>query len=90
MAFFSVHPVGSRAYVLADPSGANLVRSGAGTNFEINGRIQPNQSMQIIGRPHCTQNMVWWQVISDNNPQLAGWTSEDDWSHYFLAPVRIP
>jgi hypothetical protein len=78
--------VGQTVQVSNDPPLANRVRSGAGTDYTILGTIQPGETVIIIGGPECANDWIWWQVRSEKT-NLVGWTSEGDWSNYWLIPV---
>ncbi len=51
-------------------SGDNTInlRSGPGTDFDIVGRLQPEDTLPIIGR---NGNKSWWQVQTDSGPAWA-------------------
>jgi uncharacterized protein YgiM (DUF1202 family) len=75
-----------RAQVSDNPPLSNRVRSGAGTSFKILGNIGPGEIVNIVDGPACSNNLVWWRVLSEET-NLEGWTSEGDFESYWLIPL---
>ena len=80
--------IGGFAYVSNDPPLANQVRSDAGKNFAVIGKIEPGEMMEILEWPKCANNWVWWKVFAPAI-ELTGWTAEGDSNAYWLMPCPI-
>jgi len=82
--------VNDQAYVAYFPPLRNNVRSRPGLSGSLVGLLEPGEKMDIIDGPACADHMVWWEIISLDNPSLKGWTSEGDMENYWLVPLPAP
>jgi len=50
------------------------------------GSILPGAVVQLLDKPACANNIVWWKVSTDNGQK--GWTAEGSGpNNYFLIPL---
>ncbi|OQX64564.1 MAG: hypothetical protein B5M51_03375 [Anaerolinea sp. 4484_236] len=80
--------IGGFGYVSNDPPLANNVRSGAGKNFDVIGKVEPGGLMEILEGPECADGWVWWR-IRVKSTDLIGWTAEGSGNTYWVLPCPI-
>jgi len=79
--------VGDRAYVSLEPPDPNRVRDQPSTSARVLGQIVPGEEVMILDGPACANSWVWWQVRSESQTTLIGWTAEGDRQNYWLVPL---
>ncbi len=76
--------VGDKAMVSLNPPLPNNVRAQPDTTAKFLFAIQPGQVVEINDGPGCSNNWVWWQIMTQDG--RSGWTAEGDGTDYWLVP----
>ncbi len=85
-AYLSQLHVGDKAMVSLDPPLPNNVRAEPETTAKFLYVIQPGDVVEITGGPGCSNNWVWWQILTQDG--RTGWTAEGDGTEYWLVPAK--
>jgi len=64
----------------------NRVRSGPGTDYEIESQVYSGTILSVRRGPVCADGLVFWFVNNQSIPDWGGWTAEGDFTEYYLEP----
>jgi hypothetical protein len=76
---------GLRGFVSFDPPAPSRVREFPGRSYKIVGQLQPGDVFLVVGGPGCSDNLTWWEVVSERDG-LRGWSAEGDSRDDWLLP----
>jgi uncharacterized protein YgiM (DUF1202 family) len=68
--------VGGTAYVTRAGGLPLRLRTGAGLNNEISGRLQPGTEMQLLEGPKQADNHAWWRIRTSDGRE--GWVAGEE------------
>jgi hypothetical protein len=68
--------VGGTAYVTRAGGLPLRLRTGAGLDNEISGRLQPGTEMQLLEGPKQTDNHAWWRIRTTDGRE--GWVAGEE------------
>ena len=68
--------VGGTAYVTRAGGMPLRLRTGAGLNNEIAGRLQPGTQMQLLEGPRQADNHAWWRIRTSDGHE--GWVAGEE------------
>ena len=68
--------IGGTAYVTRAGGLPLRLRTGAGLNHEIAGRLQPGTQMQLLEGPQQADNHAWWRIRTSDGRE--GWVAGEE------------